>query len=70
MANEYKAFYLKDLLPMIDKVAMECMQLPIAEDREGMSPELIAKMNHDILWNNEGVRDLAWNLKEALQDDT
>lgn len=67
--NEFKSFYLKDLLALIDRVAMDLMMCPCSastSDKDGLSPETVARLNHDIVWNNEGIRDMAYSLKQAL----
>lgn len=63
--NDYKSFCLKDLLALIDRVAIETMMLPLRADCD-LSKENVNRMNNDILWNNEGIRDMAASLKNAL----
>ena len=61
------------LIPMIDRVALECMMTPIQEGKnsEGklMTLAEIANYNSLIALNNEGVRDLAKALKYELQKE-
>ena len=59
-----------ELIPMIDRVALEVMMTPIQEGKnsEGklMTLAEIANYNSLIALNNEGVRDLAKALKYEL----
>lgn len=65
MQNEFKTFYLRDLLLLIDRVAMECMMCPRgASHLDDM--DNVVQINSNIAWNNEGVRDLATRLKDEL----
>lgn len=72
---EYKTIYLKDLFQLIDSMAINCMMIPLnAEKRSASEMDKVSRINNDIAWNNEGVRDLATRLKQALlgedeQDD-
>lgn len=70
--DNFKMFYLKDLLPLIDNVAIDCMMIPLSADSESAAElDKVSRINNDIAWNNEGVRDLATRLKQALlgEDD-
>lgn len=67
MANQYKSFYLSEILQIIDKVAIELMMTPanpgdaIMKDRDDF-----LSYNNNVAWNNEGIHDLAFNLKAEL----
>lgn len=65
MKNEYQTYYLRDLLLMIDRAAMDCMMCPrgISNLEDMDNTPLI---NNNIAWNNEGIRSLATRLKDEL----
>ena len=65
MANEYKAFYLKDLLPLIDRQALVAMMdahTPSTPNSSGMWDEA----NAHIAAFNDGVRAMTRTLRGAL----
>lgn len=65
MKNEYQTYYLRDLLLMIDRAAMDCMMYPRgASNLEDM--DNVVEINNNIAWNNEGIRSLATKLKDEL----
>ncbi len=66
--DDYKTIYLKELLPLIDKVAIDCMMCPIMviEGKNGNDPTFVSRYNSDAAWNNEGVCKMAQQLKEEL----
>ena len=65
--DDYKTIYMKDLIPIIDRVAVNCMMIPLsAETRSSLDLDRVSRINNDIAWNNEGVRDMANSLKLAL----
>lgn len=71
---EYKTIYLKDLFQLIDSVAINCMMIPLSVENRHAEMDKVSRINNDIAWNNEGVRDMAMRLKDALlgedeQDD-
>lgn len=73
MADEYKSFYLKDLIPIINAAVLECMMTPSFGnmkkiDGTGMSLAEISAYNSLISIHNEGARELAGRLKEKLTE--
>ena len=71
MADEYKSFYLKDLVQIINAAALECMMTPSFGnlkkiDGTSMSLAEISNYNSLIGIHNEGVRELAERLKGSL----
>lgn len=68
--DEYKPIYLKELLSLIDNTAVDTMMCPmgVADYKSNgfESVENVARMNSDIAWHNEGVRDMASRLKAGL----
>lgn len=72
MANQYKSFYLHDLLDLIDHVAVDIMMVPCFSGKfngETMTLAEISNHNSLIAMHNEGVRELARMLKEKLSED-
>ena len=73
MANDYKSLYLKDLLPIIDRVGMETQMAPVfsgkKQDGTFMTLADISNQNSLIAMHNEGVRELARMLKEELMKE-
>ena len=74
MANEYKIFYLKDVVDMINATLPECMMTPLfgstgmrKTDGTPMTLAEIANYNSAISLHNEGTRELAERLKDRLQ---
>lgn len=66
--DDYKTIYLKELLPLIDKVAIDCMMCPmmVGQDEKSKYADMVSRYNSDAAWNNEGVCELARRLKEEL----
>ena len=67
--DDYKTIYLKELLPLIDKVAIDCMMTPksvLNYDGDGYDMAYVSRYNSDAAWNNEGVCEMARRLKEEL----
>ena len=65
MGNDFKSYYLKDLIPLIDRVAIETM----------MPPHVATGANTSGMWTennsctaifNEGVRNMVIRLREVL----
>ena len=65
MDNDYKSYYLKDLIPLIDRVAFETM----------IPPHVMTGANTSGMWTennacvaifNEGVRNMVIRLREVL----
>lgn len=73
MANQYKSFYLGDILATIDRVAIESMLTPVFEHKkpDGIVASLAEVSNYNSLVaaNNAGVRDLCIRLKDALTEE-
>ena len=75
MDNDYKSYYLKDLIPIINDVALDCMMTPLFGIKmcksDGTSMTLAEFSNHNSLVSihNEGVKELASRLKDRLLDE-
>lgn len=73
MANEYKSFYLKDVEDIIDRVAVDIMMVPVFSEKksDGTLATLseISAHNSLIAMHNEGIREMAKMLKDALRGD-
>ena len=71
MSNEYKSFYLKDLIPIIEHAALDLMGEPIIagkkQDGTLMNLQEVAQQNSLTAMNNAGIRLLARVLIEQLQ---
>ena len=72
MGNQFKSFYLEDIITTIDRLAMESMLVPVFEGKKPdvMSRSLaeISNYNSLIAMNNEGIRDFATRLKEEMRN--
>ena len=70
MANQYKSFYLSDIVSTIDRVAVESLMCPCLENKKADGTQMtlveVSSYNSLVAWHNEGVRELANQLKEAL----
>ena len=71
MADDYKSFHLKDLIPIINAAVLDCMMTPSFGnmkkiDGTGMTLAEISAYNSLISVHNEGARELADRLKDAL----
>ena len=72
MANEYKSLYLKDVLHVIDHVAVESMMTPaivMKVNGENMTLAELSAHNSLVAMHNEGVRELANRLKDKLTEE-
>lgn len=73
MANEYKSFYLKDILNRIDEVAVDIMMVPCFSEKkpDGTLATLAEVSNHNslIAMHNEGIREMAKMLKARLAQE-
>ena len=71
MADDYKSFYLKDLIPMIEHAALDLMGAPIIAGKKAdgtlMNLTEVAQQNSLTAMNNAGIRLLANVLIEQLQ---
>ena len=68
MEDDYKSYYLKDLLPLIDRAAMEAMMCPIFNQKASHceTQQEATIYNSMVAANNEGVRELASVLRRVL----
>lgn len=73
MNNPYKTFSLKDLIPIIDRVAMDNMLEPVFTQKkpDGLMATLAEVSNHNSLsaMFNDGIRTMALRLEEELDRD-
>ena len=73
MANEYKSIYLKDLIPIIDNVAVENMMQPVFSGKKFdgtiMSLAEISNQNSLVAMHNEGIREMTLMLKNRLMKE-
>ena len=75
MASEYRQIYIKDLIPIIEDMAIEIMMTPsfsgLKADKTDMTLAEISAHNSLVSMHNEGVREMARMLIEALtkEDD-
>lgn len=71
MADDYKSFYLKDLIPMIEHAALDLMTSPIIAGKKAdgtlMNLTEVAQQNSLTAMENSGIRLLARLLIEQLQ---
>ena len=71
MADDYKSFYLKDLIPMIEHAALDLMGAPIIAGKKAdgtlMNLTEVAQQNSLTAMENSGIRMLARALIEELQ---
>lgn len=66
--NEYKTIYLKDMLNLIDRVALETVTVPqvtTAAHSSGMWTE----NNANAAVYNEGIRNMVIELRKALLEE-
>jgi len=70
MANQYRSFYLADIMAIIDRVAVELLTMPVNPGAAILkNPEEHLQFNNNVAWNNEGIRDFARSLKDAFQEE-
>jgi hypothetical protein len=71
MANEYKSYYLKDLIQIINQAAVSIMMQPqkLFLGEQAQKVENLAHLNDRIAHYNDGVRSLAVYLAMALEKD-
>ena len=73
MANDYKTFYLKDILPIIDQVSIDIMMVPCFSEKkpDGTLASIGEVSNHNslIAMHNEGIREMAKMLKAKLMEE-
>lgn len=66
--NEYRIFYLKDLIPLIDRIAMETLMVPHITEQPNASG-IWNEMNASIAVFNEGVRSMAVQMLNELEKE-
>ena len=68
--DKYKSYYLQDLLPIIDKAALDCMMSPVMDGKKADGTQMnlseLASRNSMTAWHNDGVRELRQMLIEDL----
>lgn len=68
--NEYTTFYLKDLIPIIEHVALDLMSDPIMAGKKAdgtlMNMAEVANQNSLIAMNNAGIAEMARQLIVTL----
>ena len=71
MANEYKSYYVKDLIPIINKAAIDIMSQPqkLFLGDQPQKVESLAQLNDRIAQFNDGIRTLAVVLVNTLEKD-
>ena len=69
--DDYKTIYLKELLPLIDKVAISIMMQPqkLFLGQQSQNVESLSHLNDRIAHYNDGVRALAVVLTNKLKGD-
>ena len=71
MASEYTSFYLKDLIPIINRAAMDLMTEPITAGKKAdgtlMNMAEVANQNSLTAMNNAGIRLMANALIDELK---
>ena len=70
MASEYRQIYSKDLIPIIEDMAIEIMMTPsfsgLKADKTDMTLAEISAHNSLVAMHNEGIREMALMLKHRL----
>lgn len=71
MANGYSSYYVKDLIPIINRAAVDIMMQPqrLFLGDQARNVESLAQLNDRIAQFNEGVRSLAVVLTNRLEKD-
>ena len=73
MSNGYTSIILKDLVPLIEEVAMDAMMTPGFEGKkvngEMMTMAEVSHHNSLVAMHNEGVREMALNLVRKLTEE-
>lgn len=71
--NEYTTFYLKDLIPIIEHVALDLMSEPIMAGKKAdgtlMNMTEVATQNSLIAMNNSGIAEMARQLIVTLSKE-
>ena len=66
MASEYTNFYLKELLPMIDKIALDSMKSPDTITIGKTDEQIYLLKNASIAFYNRGILKMREQLVTAL----
>ncbi len=72
MANSFKSFYLEDIEKIINRVALANMMTPAIVMKMGGEQLTLTELsshNSLVAMHNEGVREMADRLIEALRED-
>ena len=71
MANGYSSYYVKDLIPIINKTAIDLMMQPqkLFLGDQAQKVESLSQLNDRVAQFNEGVRSLAIVLTNTLEKD-
>ena len=74
MLNEYKSFYLKDLIHIIEHCALDLMSPPILVGKKAdgtiMNLSEISNQNSMIAMENSGIKLLAQTLIDELSEES
>ena len=71
MANGYSSYYVKDLIPIINKTAIDLMMQPqrLFLGDQAQKVESLSQLNDRVAQFNEGIRSLAIVLTKTLEKD-
>ena len=72
MANSFKSFYLEDIEKIVNRVALANMMTPASVMKLGgeqLTQTELSSHNSLVAMHNEGVREMADRLIEALRED-
>ena len=71
MANGYSSYYVKDLIPIINKTAVDLMMQPqrLFLGDQAQKVESLSQLNDRVAQFNEGIRSLAIVLTKTLEND-
>ena len=64
--NDYKLFYVKDLLPVIDRIAFDLQKEPNVNIYHQGDEQLLLVQNSSVATYNQGVMRMRRELVEAL----
>lgn len=68
MENEYKSFYLKELIPMIDRAALFCQKQPNMMAAHHEDTTLVLVQNTMVAAYNRGIMKLWDTLRKELSE--
>jgi hypothetical protein len=71
MANGYRSYCVKDLIPIINKTAVDLMMQPqkLFLGDQAQKVESLSQLNDRVAQYNEGIRSLAIVLTNKLEKD-